>query len=231
MKPDGLIEVAGRPVRLRVNKRARKLTLRVNGATGEVTVTAPSARRLPEAADFARRRAAWIAEKVAALPATSPFLPGSVIPVRGEPVRLEAVPGSGAARLRDGAILSGGEGEAYGRRVQNLLRREALADLRARTAVHAARLGVPVPKISLNDPRGRWGSCTPHRATVRYSWRLISAPPFVLDYLAAHETAHLVEANHSPRFWAAVERTFGDPSAARAWLRDQGPVLHALGRG
>jgi len=230
VKADSLIEVGGRPVRLRVNKRARKLTLRVNGATGEVTVTAPSARRLPEAADFARRRAAWIAEKVAELPETSPFRPGSTIPLRGEPVRLEAVPGSGAARLRDGVVVSGGEGEAYSRRVLNLLRREALADFRERTAVHAARLGVPVPKISLVDPRGRWGSCSPHRAAIRYSWRLICAPPFVLDYLAAHETAHLVEANHSPRFWAQVARAYGDPSAARAWLRDHGPALHALGR-
>lgn len=225
-----VIEVGGAPVRLRVNKRARRLTLRVNGATGEVTVTAPSARRLPEAADFARRRADWIADKLAALPDTAPFRPGGIIPLRGEPVRLEAVPGTGAARLREGVIVSGGEGEAYSRRVLNLLRREALADLRARTAVHAARLGVPVPRISLNDPRGRWGSCTPSRATVRYSWRLISAPPFVLDYLAAHETAHLLEANHSPRFWAQVTHTYGDPSAARVWLRDQGPALHALGR-
>jgi len=230
VKAESLIEVAGRAVRLRVNKRARRLTLRVNGATGEVTVTAPSARRLPEAADFARRRADWIADRVAALPQTSPFHPGETIPLRGDPVRLEATPGAGAARLRDGVIVSGGDGEAYSRRVLNLLRREALADLRERTAVHAARLGVPMPKVSLNDPRGRWGSCTPARQAVRYSWRVVCAPPFVLDYLAAHETAHLLEANHSARFWAQVERAYGDPAAARAWLRDHGPALHALGR-
>ncbi|MBW3617400.1 MAG: M48 family metallopeptidase [Proteobacteria bacterium] len=228
--PGGLVEVAGRPVRLRVNARARRLTLRVDGATGEVSVTAPSARRLPEAAEFARRRSDWIAEKTAERPAGRPFRAGAVIPLRGQPVRLEAVPGRGAARLKDGVVVSGGEGEAFERRVLNLLRREALADLTARTAVHAAALGVPMPRIILNDPRGRWGSCTPGRSTIRYSWRVIGAPPFVLDYLAAHEVAHLKEANHGPGFWALVERLFGDPRSAREWLRAQGSALHALGR-
>jgi predicted metal-dependent hydrolase len=223
------IEVAGRAVTLRINPRARRLTLRV-GARGEVTVTAPSARRLPEAAEFARRRADWISKTLSARPAGRPFRAGETIPLRGRLVRLEAVPGVGAARLRRDAIVSGGEGEAYARRVQNLLRREALADLTARTAVHAAALGVATPRITLNDPQGRWGSCTPARSTVRYSWRLIAAPPVVLDYLAAHEVAHLKEANHGPRFWALVERLFGDPRPARDWLREHGAGLHGLGR-
>jgi predicted metal-dependent hydrolase len=224
------IEVAGRPVRLHVNPRARRLTLRVNGATGEVVVTAPSRRGLKEAAEFARRKADWITARLEAMPEGRPFRPGAVIPLRGEPTRLEAAPGRGAARLKDGAIVSGGEGEAFARRVANLLRREALADLTARTVIHAAALAVPSPRITLNDPRGRWGSCTPARGTIRYSWRLIAAPPYVLDYLAAHETAHLLEANHGPRFWALVERLFGDPGRARTWLKAQGPGLHALGR-
>lgn len=222
------VEVAGRPVTLRVNPRARRLTLRV-GAGGEVTVTAPSARRLPEAAEFARRKADWIADTLAARPAAQTFAPGGTIPLRGRPVRLEAAPGAAAARLQGDRIVSGGEGPAYARRVLNLLRREALTDLTARTAAHADALGVRVPRVSVNDPRGRWGSCTPARNAVRYSWRLIAAPPSVLDYLAAHETAHLLEANHGPRFWAHVARLHPDVAAARAWLRDEGPKLHALG--
>jgi hypothetical protein len=224
------VEVAGQSVALRVNPRARRLTLRVDGATGAVSVTAPSARRIPEAAEFARRRADWICGKLAARPAGQPFAPGRTIPLRGRSVRLEAVPGSSAARLRDDAVVSGGEGPAYARRVANLLRREAMADLCARTAVHAMALGVPVPRVTLNDPRGRWGSCTPARNAIRYSWRLISAPPAVLDYLAAHEVAHLLEANHGPRFWAHVARLHPDVPGARAWLRTEGPKLHALGR-
>lgn len=224
------IEVAGHPVTLRVNPRARRLTLRV-APTGEVTVTAPSARRLAEAADFARRRADWIADKLAAHPPVQPFRPGATLPLRGRPVRLEAVAGTAAARLSGDVIVSGGEGPAYARRVLNLLRREARADLTARTAAHARALGVPAPRITLNDPRGRWGSCTPSRNAVRYSWRLVAAPPFVLDYLAAHEVAHLLEANHGPRFWSHVARLHGEVDAARAWLRTEGPALHTLGGG
>jgi hypothetical protein len=215
-------------VRLSVNPRARRLTLRVSA--GQVTAVAPSARRLPEVVDFARKRADWIAEQIAAQPAPEPFAPGAVIRLRGEPVRLVAVPGRGAARLKDDQIISGGEGDAFARRVVNLLKREALADFQARTVMHAAALAQAQPKVSLFDPNGRWGSCTPARRTIRYSWRLISAPPFVLDYLAAHETAHLVEANHSRRFWALVERLHGDPRRARSWLKTHGPALQALGR-
>jgi predicted metal-dependent hydrolase len=223
------VEVAGRPVVLRANPRARRLTLRVSSA-GEVTVTAPSARRFAEAAEFARRRADWIAEKLAERPAGTPFRPGLEIPLRGRPVRLEAAPGKGAARLKGDVILSGGERDAYARRVLNLLRREALRDLTARTAVHAAALGAPIPKVTLNDAAGRWGSCTPARGTIRYSWRLIAAPPAVLDYLAAHEVAHLKEANHGPGFWTLVEQLYGDPRPARDWLKREGAALHGLGR-
>ena len=82
--------------------------------------------------------------------------------------------------------------------------------------------------MSITDPRSRWGSCTPGRGTIRYSWRVILAPPGVLDYLAAHEVAHLVHADHSPRFSAVVEQLVGDPKPYRAWLRQHGPGLHAL---
>jgi predicted metal-dependent hydrolase len=226
-KPGDLIEIGSAPVRLAVNARARRLSLRLNG--GEVVATAPSARRLPEVIAFARSKADWIAAQIAAAPQARPFRPGAVIPLRGRPVRLTASGGMGAARLVGDEIVSGGEGEAFARRVQNLLRREALADFTARTAVHARALRKPMPRVSLFDAKGRWGSCTPERQAIRYSWRVVAAPPSVLDYLAAHETAHLVHCDHSPRFWAAVERIYGDPGPARRWLRTHGADLQALG--
>jgi predicted metal-dependent hydrolase len=91
-----------------------------------------------------------------------------------------------------------------------------------------------MPSVAVMDARARWGSCTPeHRgaaARIRYSWRLILAPPWVADYVVAHECAHLIEANHGPRFWALVERLFGDPAPARKWLKAEGVGLHALNR-
>ena len=84
--------------------------------------------------------------------------------------------------------------------------------------------------MSIADTKSRWGSCSPHNRTIRYSWRVVMAPPPVIDYLAAHEVAHLVHADHSPAYWAVVHRLVGDHRPFRQWLRDHGAALHAVGR-
>lgn len=130
-------------------------------------------------------------------------------------------------------LLASGEGEAYTRAVERALRAEALRVLSERTRVHAAALHQPSPQVAVADARGRWGSCKPaHRgdaARIRYNWRLILAPPWVLDYVAAHECAHLIEANHSPAYWAVVRQIYPEFAKARAWLRRHGEALHAHG--
>ena len=228
LKSGDLVDVGPAQVRLAVNPRARRIGLRI-AADGAVVATAPSARSLPRALAFARERASWIAERLDARPAGVPFAPGPVVPVRGRPTLLRAERGRRAARLEAGELVAGGEGEAFARRILAWLKREALADLKSATARHAAALGRPAPAVRLTDARTRWGSCTPATASIRYSWRLVLGPPEVLDYVAAHEAAHLVEANHSPAFWAVVQRLYGDPAKARAWLRAQGAALHAVG--
>jgi hypothetical protein len=232
LRPGDVVEIGGAPVKLAVNPRARRINVRLD-SKGHVIATAPSVSSLPEAAAFARSRAEWIAERLNARPQVTTLTPGSTIPLRGRPTRLEAGRGRGAARLLEGAIVAGGEGEAFERRMRRFLRVEALADLSARTAAHAAALGAPQPSVALIDARTRWGSCTPPRAPgergrIRYSWRLVLGPPWVLDYVAAHEVAHLAEANHGPRFWAVCERLYGDVRAARAWLKANGASLHAI---
>ncbi len=227
-----VLEIAGARVVLKANPRARRVSIRISGA-GEVVATAPSERRLAEAAEFARARAGWIAARLAVRLAVRVFAPGGELLLRGERVDLEQAPGAAAARLVRGedrsVIRSGGEGEGFSRRVQNLLMREARADLEVCTARHCATLGLAVPRIGLGDPKSRWGSCTPGRASLRYSWRLIMAPPAVLDYVAAHEVAHLVHADHSPRFWSVVHGLVGDERKPRAWLKAHGASLHAMG--
>ena len=238
-----VVEVAGRPVRLRVNARARRVSLRVDLARGEAVATAPTPRRLADALAFAHARAGWIAARLDAVPARRPFAPGAVIPLLGGACRLERAAMRIAPRLvaaqagEPARLIAWGEGEAFARAVARALRAEALATLSARTAVHVAALGLAQPPVAVADPRGRWGSCrAPHPSrgaadagAIRYSWRLVCAPPRVLDYVAAHEAAHLVRPDHSPAYWAVVERLYGDPSAARRWLRDHGAELHALG--
>lgn len=232
------LEVAGAAVTLRVNRRARRVSLRLDRTRREIVATAPSPRRLAEAAAFARERAGWIAERMAELPDATPIHPGMTLTVFGEPVRLEA--GTGRARwfAPDGAtparIAAMGEGEGYARAVILILKKRALAVLSERTEVYAAMLGAAAPKVSVADAKGRWGSCRPgvrgEAASIRYSWRLALAPFEVADYVAAHECAHLLELNHGPRFWAHVRALVGEAKPHRAWLRAEGARLHAFGR-
>ncbi|HET6970256.1 MAG TPA: M48 family metallopeptidase [Phenylobacterium sp.] len=232
------LEVAGAPVRLKVNRRARRVSLRLDRTKREVVATAPSLRRLPEAAAFARERAGWIAERLAELPQARLLAPGELIELFGRPVRLE----SGAGRARwiepiDGStprIVAMGEGEGFTRAVILVIRKKATEVLTARTAHYAERLGAPMPKVTVADAKSRWGSCKPGpRGTaghIRYSWRLALAPFPVADYVAAHECAHLKELNHGPRFWALVHDLVGDERRHRAWLRAEGARLHAIGK-
>ena len=232
------LEVAGAPVRLRVNRRARRVSLRLDRTRREVVATAPSPRRLAEAAAFARERAGWIVERLSELPSATPLSPGMTIEVFGRPVRLEA--GQGRARWIDPAdgsaprITAMGEGEGYARAVILVLKKQALSVLAERTAHYAARLGAPLPKVTVADAKSRWGSCRPGprgtAGSIRYSWRLALAPFEVADYVAAHECAHLKELNHGPRFWAIVRELVGDERRHRAWLRAEGARLHAFGR-
>jgi hypothetical protein len=231
------LEVAGTVVTLKINRRARRVSLRLDRTRRQIVATAPSARRLPEAAAFARERATWIAERLAELPAPEPIAPGMTLILFGEPVRLET--GEGRARWLDpeagapGRIAAMGQGEGYARAVMLMIRKRALAVLTERTALYAQRLGASMPKVAIMDAKGRWGSCRPSRrgdtGSIRYSWRLALAPFEVADYVAAHECAHLLELNHGPRFWDHVKALVGDERPHRAWLRAEGARLHAFG--
>jgi predicted metal-dependent hydrolase len=243
--PGDLIEVAGARVRLKVSPRASRVSLRIDQTRREVIASAPSQRRLHEAVAFAGQRAHWIAAHIQALPSPTSVAPGDHIEVFGQPHRLEQA----ESRLKAGfyedahgrAVLRAfGEGEAFARSVVRLLKRHALEVLTERTAAYATALDRPLPKVAIGDAKGRWGSCRPARpagrgrkgdtGSIRYSWRLVLAPFEVADYVAAHECAHLLEANHGPKFWAHVRGLCGPEKAPRAWLRQHGARLHAFGR-
>ncbi len=231
-------ELGGSVVCLKVNRRARRVSLRLDRTRREIVATAPSPRRLQEAAAFARERAAWIAERLGELPGATALVPGMTIEIFGRPVRLET--STGRARWIepvDGSkpcITAMGDGEGYARAVILIIRKKALEWLTERTAHYATRLGAPMPKVSVADARSRWGSCRPGPGSaagvIRYSWRLALAPYEVADYVAAHECAHLRELNHGPKFWAHVRDLVGDERPHRAWLRAEGARLHAFGR-
>ena len=207
------LEVAGCPVRLRVDGRARRVSLRLDPARREVVATAPSPRKLNDAVAFARERAGWMAEQLAELPQGRPLVAGETLQVLGRRCRLAATPsrrGQGLFEAEAGLELRayGDDAAAYNRAAARVLKAHALKVLREQTALHAAALGVAMPEVKLTDAKSRWGSCKPPRGmrigVIRYSWRLVLTPFEVMDYVAAHEAAHLVRADHSPAFWAEV---------------------------
>jgi hypothetical protein len=231
------IEADGLPVRLAVNARARRISLRVDRVRREVIAIAPSARRLAEAVAFAREKGDWIAGQLADLPDGQPLSPGMEVALFGQPCDLTAATGRArflpATDLARASILAPDDA-AFADRALRLLRTEARRWLTEGTQRHAAALDRPMPRVAITDTRGRWGSCRPESprgpASIRYSWRLALAPASVADYVVAHECAHLIEANHGPRFWALVRGLVGDPAPHRDWLKREGARLHAFGR-
>ena len=210
------------PLLLRRSGRARRITLRVSGLDGRVTLTVPKGVPEAEALDFARSREAWIRRHLAARPEEVIVAPGAVLPVEGVMRRIET--GTGRRISCDGAAVRVPE-PGSGRRLKAWLTALARERLTAAADRHARALGKPYSRITLRDTRSRWGSCSA-RGALSFSWRLIMAPPEILDYVAAHEVAHLAEMNHSPAFWALVARLYGPHGNARRWLRENGAALH-----
>ena len=220
-------------VQLRRNPRARRYTLRVRAATRDVVLTVPARGTLDEALDFARRHAGWVELRLSRLPETVAFAPGACLPLRGLPHRIVHLPetrGTVWAGNEDGeaVLFVAGDGTHLARRVHDFLKREARRDLTEAARRHAGALSVSIARVTLRDTASRWGSCSSTGA-LSFSWRLILAPPEVLDYLAAHEVAHRREMNHGPRFWATVDRLFPARHAAEAWLKKHGASLHRYG--
>lgn len=207
---------------LRRSARARRISLRVSRLDGRVTLTLPQGVPEREALAFARDRADWIRGHLCDMSPSIAVAPGTELPVEGRFRRIERAQGR-RILLDDDRITV--PDDAVGPRLQAFLKARARDRLAAASDRHAAALGLSYARLSLRDPRSRWGSCS-SQGTLMYSWRLILAPPEVLDYVCAHEVAHLAEMNHSDRFWRVVRQLYGPYEAERRWLRTEGAALH-----
>jgi predicted metal-dependent hydrolase len=222
-------------VRLRRHRRARRYTLRIAAATRDVVLTMPQRGTLKEAQAFAQKHGGWIAARLGRLPEAVRFAHGVVIPLRGALYRIDhRRDARGTAWIEPAAtgeslLCVAGDAPHIDRRVGDFLRREAKRDLEAASRRYADALGVGLRRVTVRDQASRWGSCST-TGVLSYSWRLILAPSFVLDYLAAHEVAHLVEMNHSVRFWRVVARLYPEHERAKAWLDAHGSDLHRYGQ-
>jgi predicted metal-dependent hydrolase len=224
----------GKPVTVAVKLSARARSYRLTVPHhGDPVLTIPNNGRWPEAQGFLERHKAWLAARMKRAAPQTAFADGELLPLRGMPHRIHA---TGRLRGRvevaeiDGelSLLVPGEAAHIPRRLTEWLKAEAQRDLTERSNAHANTLGVAVKSVSMRSQSTRWGSCS-STGRLNYNWRLILAPPHVLDYVAAHEVAHLVHMNHSPQFWAATKRALPDMERGKAWLKAHGKVLMGYG--
>ena len=227
------VAIGGRsvPVEISRHPRARRYTLRIDRARAAVRLTVPPAADLKAGLRFVERKSDWIAARLDDLPNLVRFGPNVTIPVRGRPHRIVATKARRGVVTVDRSsgedqLVVPGDPDHVARRVRDWLKSEARRDLEPAVFDFASKLDVRPSSIRIRDTKSRWGSCS-STGGLSFSWRLILAPRNVLDYVAAHEVAHLRELNHSKRFWDIVYRLYPDADGPREWLRREGPALHA----
>ena len=213
-------------VRVVRNARARRFTLRLESKGGGAVLTVPPGVQMRDCQSFLLRHTDWLTRALAKQPRQVVVGDGILLPVDGQPLEIMALPGKRRApEIEDGKLLLHGPGPV-GTRLATWLKERARARLNQSARQYAEALGTTVNRVALRDTTSRWGSCS-SSGTLSFSWRLAMAPIPVQDYLAAHEAAHLIEMNHSDRFWALVERLMPDWKPQRDWLRREGKGLHA----
>jgi predicted metal-dependent hydrolase len=225
------IIVRGRTIALSIRRspRARRLALRVDSTIGGAELILPKSASESDGLKFVTQRGAWLLDKLDQLPPRTPFHDGAVLPVGGVDCVIKHAPGAvRSVKLEGDALLVGGASEHVARRVRDWLRREARGAITPLAWEKAQIISLKPGRISIRDQRSRWGSCS-HKGGLSFNWRLILAPPMVLDYVVAHEAAHLREMNHSPAFWTVVDQLTDHANAGRHWLKLNGARLHAYG--
>lgn len=215
------------PLVVRRHAQARRMKMRFDPVKGEARLTLPLRAPLKGALAWAAEQSDWLERQCARMSETVRIADGATISIEGRDVRVIATgtPGRGIA-LEEDAVLVGGPAAHAGSRLVRWLKARALDVLTQESRALAQAHGLPLTSVAIGDPRGRWGSCA-SRGAIRYSWRLILAPPFVRQATVAHEVAHLMHMHHGPDFHALVRAISpADPDAARAWLRREGAGLH-----
>src|SRR6266446_6369633 len=227
-----LLKIDGKSIEviLRTDPRARRFIVKVDPSTGQVSVVSPSSRSLDRAFDFARKEKNWIAGRLANVPPPVQLTAGSTVMLRGVEHHIRSGTGGRTPVWIDReascpTIRVEGRAEHVTRRLIDWLKREARLKIDERVAEYAGELGVQPKRITIRDTSSRWGSCSSARS-LSFSWRLILAPPQVLDYVVAHEVAHLRELNPRPRFWRLVETLVSHTDKSQNWLSENGALLH-----
>jgi predicted metal-dependent hydrolase len=220
----------GMPVAIRVSRRARRIGLRIDAAERRVELVLPPGVPAAQGLRFLATKRGWIAARLQALPKQVPFSEGAIVPVLGigHRIRRDIDAGAPPVAIVDGEIRVRGDPAHLARRVRDHLVALARSELARRARRSAAQIGRNVARVNVRDTKSRWGSCS-GGGNLSFSWRLIFAPEPVIDYVVAHEVAHLAEMNHGPRFWRLVDSLSPDSAAPRAWLKRHRSMLFCYG--
>ena len=222
------------PVEIWPMRGARRLRLRVDTRRQVIKLTCPLRTSQRAALSWAAEQREWVEAQLASALPGEPFAPGAIIPVEWQDTLLVWAPNeSRVPKMVGGELRCGGPEDAFPRRIEAFLKRLALAKLSLETAEIAAVVGVTPRSVGVGDADTRWGSCSAERR-IRYSWRLILAPPAARRFVVAHEVAHLVHLDHGAAFKRLEAQLFshfasGDVAAARSLLRRLGPRLKGIG--
>jgi predicted metal-dependent hydrolase len=226
--------VAGRTLPLRIveNDRARRLTLRIDAGGQGLRITVPPGISAREVDGFLRRHQGWLEQRLAKVPDRPQVRPGIKIPLRGVPHTIVHEPGrrgtvSAVVDESGSSLTVHGDRLHLPRRIADFLKREAKREIEALVEKHCATVGRRAKAVRFRDTTSRWGSCTSD-GTLSFSWRIMMAPPPVINYLVAHEVAHLREMNHGPKFWKLCEELCPDTNRCKAWLKRNGGALQAI---
>jgi predicted metal-dependent hydrolase len=214
----------------RRHAQARRLVLRLNPSGTGLIVTVPNGVSRGRALDFTERSRGWIEERIRSRGGLIRLANGHIISLRGVSHEIRHVDSRRGVVSLDpacGLILVPGDPAHVTRRLLDFLKSEAREDLIQASRRYATLMDVSFRRITIRDQRSRWGSCS-SAGELSYSWRLILTPDYVLDYVAAHEVAHLRHLDHSARFWRLVLTHCPNAGKAKNWLREHGQEVHRV---
>jgi len=216
------------PLRIRRNAQARRLILRIDDATGGAIVTIPKRTKIREGVQMAQRKSAWIAAQLKRRAKPLPFVEGLEIPLLGQTLTVRHDPNIKITHSTEQDIFVSGRLEHLPRRLKDWLKAEAREAINTCAQDKAKTIDQTISGITVRDTKSRWGSCS-SSGQLNFSWRLVLAPQYVLDYVVAHEVAHLVHHNHGADFWALTSSLTDHMDQAKAWLNAHGRDLHRYG--
>lgn len=219
------------PLTIMRNGRAKRMCLRFDPVKRHIRLTLPSRASLSRGLDFLSRGQEWLEKQIARYPEAQTRHVPECLSFLGEKLTLIHTEGTrGRCERIENALHITCPPDALPRRIEDYGKKLLKAYIPQKAQAMATVLGVKVNRISLRHTTSRWGSCS-SKGNLSFCWRLVFAPLWVLDYIIAHEVAHLQEMNHSPAFWQQVARIYPDYAKARAWLNTHGESLYYPGHG